>query len=399
VITQLRVQGFKSLRDVRLKLGRFNLFVGANASGKSNLFDAIRFLQGVGNGFTIDEILNGKPKTATSEVWEPIRGGSDRVEFKPAQGEADQAGITVSASFDRPSFAYSIRAAPGSGHLAGEQLEDLWGTIYRGEDNQPYYKTFTVRYYSGKRGQPPKWLIEKHRPGLTQISKEAWCEPKHATFLRSCATALANVQRLDPVPAVLREYSAPRAARIGERGENFAAVVKEILSDEVTKSAYEAWLRKLTPAELGEVRILTGALGEPLFALHRNGVDFPAPVLSDGTLRFAALTAAFFQPDMPELLLIEEIENGIHADRLRLLMELFRTQAGQKNVQVFATTHSPVALSWLTVDDFSTTFYCRKDETGASTFTPFSQIPRLVELCRSQSIADLFAEGWLESAA
>lgn len=80
-------------------------------------------------------------------------------------------------------------------------------------------------------------------------------------------------------------------------------------------------------------------------------------------------------------------------------MELLRTQAGQQNVQVFATTHSPVALSWLTKEDFPTTFFCRKDETGASTFKPFPEIPRLVELCNTQSIAGLFAEGWLESAA
>jgi len=49
-------------------------------------------------------------------------------------------------------------------------------------------------------------------------------------------------------------------------------------------------------------------------------------VLSDGTLRFAAIAAAFFQEDMPDILTIEEIENGIHASRLRLLVELLKTQ-------------------------------------------------------------------------
>ena len=60
------------------------------------------------------------------------------------------------------------------------------------------------------------------------------------------------------------------------------------------------------------------APGEPLFVLRENGREFPAAILSDGTLRFAALTAAFFQPDMPDLITIEEIENGIHASRARL---------------------------------------------------------------------------------
>ena len=52
----------KSLRKVDLSLGRMNLLHwNANATGKSNLLDAFRVLAGIGNGFTIDEILNGKP--------------------------------------------------------------------------------------------------------------------------------------------------------------------------------------------------------------------------------------------------------------------------------------------------------------------------------------------------
>lgn len=84
---------------------------------------------------------------------------------------------------------------------------------------------------------------------------------------------------------------------MGEHGENFAAVVDAILHNDGPRTAYHAWLKKLTPHEMGEIRILHGALGEPLFSLRRDGVDFPAPVLSDGTLRFAAIAAAFFQPE------------------------------------------------------------------------------------------------------
>jgi predicted ATPase len=80
------------------------------------------------------------------------------------------------------------------------------------------------------------------------------------------------------------------------------------------------WLQELRPQEVEDVITLTGAIGEPLFALREGGREFPAPVLSDGTLRFAALAASSFQPDMPKVLAIEEIENGIHGSRLRLLM-------------------------------------------------------------------------------
>ena len=68
MITEIEIENFKSFDKVRLKLGGFNLFIGANASGKSNFFDALRVLQGIAYGFTVDEIFNGKPKGAGSEV-------------------------------------------------------------------------------------------------------------------------------------------------------------------------------------------------------------------------------------------------------------------------------------------------------------------------------------------
>ena len=52
--------------------------------------------------------------------------------------------------------------------------------------------------------------------------------------------------------------------------------------------------------------------GDILFALRKNGTDYPASVLSDGTLRFAAIAAAFFQPSPPHTLILKEIEDGLH---------------------------------------------------------------------------------------
>lgn len=68
MITEIEIEGFKSLEKVHLKLGGLNLFIGANASGKSNFLEALKVLQGIGYGFTIEEIFNGKPKSAGSEV-------------------------------------------------------------------------------------------------------------------------------------------------------------------------------------------------------------------------------------------------------------------------------------------------------------------------------------------
>ena len=72
-----------------------NLFVGANASGKSNFLDLLRVLQGIGNGFTIGEILDGKPRSATSAVWDGIRGGSRLACFAAAGEDRGHGDVTI----------------------------------------------------------------------------------------------------------------------------------------------------------------------------------------------------------------------------------------------------------------------------------------------------------------
>ena len=95
---------------------------------------------------------------------------------------------------------------------------------------------------------------------------------------------------------------------MGDRGEDFAALIRSICSDEKRKEAYLSWLRELRPEQVVDVGTLSGAVGEPMFMLIENFGEtkrkFPAPVVSDGTLRFAAIVAAFFQPKMPEILTI-----------------------------------------------------------------------------------------------
>ena len=186
---------------------------------------------------------------------------------------------------------------------------------------------------------------------------------------------------------------------MGDQGEDFAALVKVICEDAQVKDAYLSWLRELRPEEVDDVSTLSGGMGESLFVLRENDREVPATVLSDGTLRFAAIVAAFFQPEMPRVMTIEEIENGIHPSRLRLLVELLVSQSRSGKTQVFATTHSPTTLAWLQKTEYPTTFVCKRDEdTGESTILPLTDVPHFSEVSGKYPLSDLFAEGWLEAA-
>ncbi|PWU11894.1 MAG: hypothetical protein C5B50_22460 [Verrucomicrobia bacterium] len=403
MIAEITIQNFKSFRQISLRLGQMNLFIGTNASGKTNFFDALRVLQGIGYGFTVHEIFDGKPKSATSIEWQPVRGGSVLARYRNG-GQAEE-NVFLNVKLRRknhllPDLTYSIWLNPVTGRINDERLAEGERMIYEGAHNDASSPVLSVKYNrpTGK-GKKPHWDFERSRPVLAQFAKKKPSE-EDAAAAEETSEALGDMQRLDPQPELLRSYSqAQQIERMGERGENMAALVKAISQNPQKKEALMAWLQELRPDEIEDVLTLSGALGEPLFALKEQGKEFPAPVLSDGTLRFAAIAAAFLQPDMPGILTIEEIEKGIHDSRLRLVLELLKSQSRRGEVQVMATTHSRSVLNWLEEEDFRKTFHCHRDtETGESRIVPLSEVPHFNEAVRGTPLPDLFAENWLEAA-
>jgi hypothetical protein len=406
MITRIEIEGFKSLKKVALDLGPFNLFIGTNASGKSNFFDALRVLQGIGNGFTVDEIFNGKPRSATSAEWAGIRGGSAKAAFA-AIGKTDLARKSTSVSFavdmrhELGSKAkYEIEFDLNHGTVENDRFTDGERNVFVSGGRRFARQTRGIRYFPGAPRDEKGYQVLGSVPSLAQMAKsDPPMRTEHATAVQSTLLAFANMQQLSPSVGLLRSYAQTHAVRrMGEHGEDFAGIVKAIIAGKKTRSSYLSWLRELTPIDLDDVAVLPGALKEPMFAVKKKGVVYPAPILSDGTLRFAAITAAFFQPTMPGLIAIEEIENGLHPTRIRLLVELLKSQSGRKT-QVFATTHSPLVVAWLNETDYEHVFFCRRNpRSGASIITPLSELPHFVEAARTNSVADMIVEGWLETA-
>jgi predicted ATPase len=203
------------------------------------------------------------------------------------------------------------------------------------------------------------------------------------------STYLSGIQFLDPLAS----------AAMSENGEGLASIIHEIEANG-SKPVLLEWLKELRPDEVDDIYTLEGLNSDFVLAIKEGNEEFRSSVLSEGTLRFIALAAAFFQPSMPEVLVIEEIEKDLHPSRLRLLLELMRSQSKRTGTQVFATTHSPTLLAWLTEEDRKTTFVCTRDaESGATKMRSLAEIPRFEELLEKGShIDELFAEGWLESA-
>lgn len=79
VIASLRLRDFKNFADGRLRMGPFTVLVGANASGKSNVRDALRFLNGVGRGYRLADTIGGKYGAGGQVEWDQLRGAADEI--------------------------------------------------------------------------------------------------------------------------------------------------------------------------------------------------------------------------------------------------------------------------------------------------------------------------------
>jgi predicted ATPase len=423
MISELKIRNFKSLESVDLNLGHFNLLVGANASGKSNFLDALRFLQGAGNGFTLDEILDGKPPSPTSVKWDGIRGSSGYIAFRRRDGSVAESvelegciRETNLYEIKRENVSYRFKFEPGTSkfeqwfgpsecawHNNEKILHDYKLVLSKFSYDKVFSKGLVATFDSTAREYSR--LLKERDPSLTaqevesrdHLSPELFKLSPEAIYAAHILDALPNMQFLDPLPTELRTYSS-KAARLGENGEGFAALIHEIESNG-SKPPLLEWLKELRPDEVSDLYAIPGAVNDYMAAIKEGYIEFPAPLISDGTLRFIALAAAFFQPSMPKVLIIEEIEKGLHPSRLRLLLELMRSQSKRTGTQVFATTHSPTLLAWLTEEDRKTTFVCTRDtESGATKMRSLAEVPRLEELVKEHyNLDELFEQGWIES--
>ena len=417
MISELKIRNFKSLESVDLKLGHFNLLVGANASGKSNFLDALRFLQGVGNGFNIDEVLDGRLPSGTSLRWPGIRGGSkfaafrsrddvqpEKIEFHVSFNDEELRTIVGNATLGTSNdLRYNLEFSAGDGDASFGEESLFYGTIAAVPATYKHHVESFFKANASKSREPSFYgkmsifAIIKAVSSFLVSDGGAELITNSARLALFASSRVADMQFLDLLPSSLRGYSS-QVLRIGENGEGFAALIHEIEYNG-SKPALLEWLKELRPDEVDDIYALEGLNNDFMVAIKEGNKEFRAPVLSEGTLRFIALAAAFFQPSMPRVLVIEEIEKGLHPSRLRLLLELMRSQSRRTGTQVFATTHSPTLLNWLTEEDRKTTFVCTRDaESGATKMRPLSEVPKLEELIqKNYSLDQLFEEGWLES--
>jgi energy-coupling factor transporter ATP-binding protein EcfA2 len=101
MLRRLRLVDFKSFRDEAVELAPLTLLLGANASGKSNCLDALRFLHQTIADQSIVEILDGDQRQGVANAWQGLRGGSKEASRVGAES------FLIESTWDVPEAPYT----------------------------------------------------------------------------------------------------------------------------------------------------------------------------------------------------------------------------------------------------------------------------------------------------
>ena len=393
MITSLRLQNFKNFRDENLRVGPFTVIVGSNASGKSNIRDALRVIHGIGRGYTVAEIIGGKYGAGGQVEWEPIRGAPREI----GRSDTNVFALRLHLTLKGNCVEYLVMFRPELVGSSGFRIEDeqLWisgNNVYVLDAGK--FETTLDNVAKGF-----EYILRGDQPILTQvrdISRDAFTERQ----VEPAVNALANMRFLDLVPDRMRQPSIPGLTVLGDSGENLPTVLQALCADSKKKETFAAWTRELTPMDVKDFDFREGPDGKVhLIIQEKSGREISAHSASDGTLRFLAMLAALLGPEPARLYFFEEIDNGIHPSRLHLLIDLIERQTAKGQTQVIATTHSPELLTMIGDTTFeNTSVVCRLEDTENAIIRPVADLPNARKLRTDQGLGQLLAGGWMEDA-
>lgn len=427
MLKQLILENWKSFRYAELPLDPLTVVIGTNASGKSNVVEALEFLQRIARGENIEAALAGDKRLNS------IRGG---IEWAALQNETQfTLKVLVNGEEENIDYLYVIKIQTlpvikvieeyiECKKINGSENNNVKRYTIKNSD---FNSISSLRYlYSDIKDIRPENLIPdmvhadrnafKTNPNLLEeiLDKKDNYQDIANEYLilknkakKYIIASLENTLVLNPIPSKMRDYS--RLSDVIENdASNIAGVLATLPHDHKVEveSTLSTYLKDLPEGDIQKVwaekvgRFGTDAMlycQEQWKPGHITEID--ARSMSDGTLRFLAiLTALLTRPEGSQLV-IEEIDNGLHPSRAELLVRILREIGSKRKIDILLTTHNPALLDALGPEIVPFVVVAHRDkETGESKLTLLEDIENLPLLLASGTLGKLATKGAIEKS-
>lgn len=399
------IENFKSYEKATLPLSSLTVLIGANASGKSNALEALRLLSWIAQGNRLSAI-----KYAVYEQDEAVRGTTNDLARRGSHRFTIRA--TLNHPFEYLSITLEVDKA-GDLHIVDEVMDAISGSTF------PLYKVagrsggagsdLRVAYNNFARGGiKPQVGCTDQMAVMVQLQSSARFETGHKKaqqsipqYCKKFQSELGNVIFLDPKPSLMRGYSFKTETKLSGDGSNLSGVLYSLSQDGALSGKLLELIRSLPEQDVKAVDFVETPRGEVMVSLTETfgGEDRPcdATLLSDGTLRVLSIAAAILSAPRGCLVVIEEIDNGIHPSRAGTLLSSISQIAKERGLRVLISSHNPALLDALPDEAVPNVVFCYRDKaSGASKLVRLQAIPDYPELIAQGSVGHLMTHGLLE---
>ena len=421
MIRRIQALNYRCLRCVDVRLDRFHVLVGPNASGKSTLLDVVMFLGDMLSG-GLGSAVDKRTQNFQDMVWGRPRkdlGFELAVEFDIPKG----AGKQLPRERKFKTFRYEIAIKEGRNGIRIDSERALLMPRENDRSRQeslrfpdPLEAPGTILIGGRRRGS--RTILSKSREGRDnfniEVSEEAgkgWAisisfgpgrstlgnlpeSPEKfpvSTYVKRLLET--GVQRLFLDSSRMRQSSPPDRRQTGfsPDGSNLPRVIRQLRQEH--EEAFNDWLNHVRASlpEIESVRVVDRDDDRHCYLMIRyvSGVEVPSWTVSDGTLRMLALTLPAYLRDRRKIYLMEEPENGLHPG---VTQDVYDALSSVYDSQVLLATHSPVFLNHA---DLEHVLCFGKDSNGATDVIPAQAHPGLRDWQGSPNLSVFFAAGVL----
>jgi predicted ATPase len=354
MITRLAISGYRSLRDVRVTLGALNIVTGANGSGKSSLYRALKLLADIAQGRIIQSLAAEGGLQSTLWAGPETFSRAMKAGTQPVQGLVRKNPVSLKLGFSGNDYGYAIDLGLPSNSLSRFssdpeiKVESQWTGERLGRAN-----AFAIR--NGPlvriRNDNGEWQQAYQHLASFDSMMTHCSDPRNAVELLMLRERMRDWRFYDHLRT---DRDAPsRKPQVGtytpvlaSDGSDLAAALQTIREIGAAEDMDAAIADAFPGAGVG----VTSSDGYFELEMHQHGLLRPlkASELSDGTLRYLLLVAALLSPRPPALMILNEPETSLHPDLLPPLARLI--EQASKRSQVVVVSHAAALVSAVDAD-------------------------------------------------